>query len=300
MRWIEGFFRLRPNTAVVLCAAAVVHAQQPITLPTEIVKHLTYIECSIGDSGPLHCLVDTGSSMTGIAPSLAKRLALKTHTDNSIARLDLASQALDDMIIHAGSASWKASRVSIAPADLALLDQESGEGFHTDVVVGTSLLEAFQVTLDPDAHEVRLAPSGTVVAQGSQKLYSSYILSVPFVLLQIKSKEGPAGVAPFTLDLGSRPAVMLSRRFWQTRSPLAMHDPHGTDNEQFQLDSMLLGISEMKNVPAYQPLHVGGLVASKNVGGVIGAPVINRFVVTLDLRKNGVWIVPGNKLPSSF
>ena len=288
------------SAAVVLCAAAVLHAQQPIAVPTESVKNLTYITCSIADSGPLHCLVDTGSSMTGIASSTAKRLGLRTHVDSSIARVDVASQALDEVTLHAGSASWKARRVSIAPADLDLLDRESGEGFHTDVVIGTSLLEAFQVTLDPDAHEVRLAPSGTAVPQRAQKLPSSYILQVPFTILQIKSRTGPAGAGPFTLDLGSRPAIMLSHSFWETRPPLATHDPHGTENQQFTLNSMLLGVSEMKDVPAYEPLHEGGVVASKNVGGVIGAPVLNRFIVTFDLQANGIRIIPGSSLPASL
>jgi hypothetical protein len=107
--------------------------------------------------------------MTGISHDLATHLKLKTHTDNSIPRSVLANQALDDMVIHAGSASWTAQRITIAPAELSMLDRESGDNFHTDVILGTSLLEHFQGTIDPVASQVRLAPSGTPVSLGLKK-----------------------------------------------------------------------------------------------------------------------------------
>ena len=146
--------------ASLLFSFAPCRAQQPVTLPMKLVKELPYITCSIGNSGPLQCLVDTGSSLTGVAPELAARLHLQTHVDPSIPRADLAKEMLDPLILHAGDATWTTSRVSIAPADLTLLDRESGVGFHTDLVLGTSLLEQFQVTIDPDAQTVRLPLPG--------------------------------------------------------------------------------------------------------------------------------------------
>jgi hypothetical protein len=277
---------------VIFAASASCLAQEPVVMPIESVKGLTYISCSIADSGPLHCLVDTGSSMTGISRDLATRLKLKTHTDNSSPRPDLAAQVLDDVIIHAGTASWTAQRVSIAPADLALLDRESGDGFHTDIILGTSLLEHFQVTIDPVASQVRLAPSGTPVPAGAEKLSSAMLHVVPFTILQVMTKEGHAALGPFSIDTGSRPGIMLSRNFWASRPPLAVSDIHGEENEQMFLDGFRLGSYTLHHVPALEPLHEGGLVAAKAVGGVIGAPVLNLFLVVYDLPKNEIWIKP--------
>jgi hypothetical protein len=263
------------------------------------VKGLTYISCSIEDSGPLHCLLDTGSSMTGISRDLAMRLKLKTHSDSSIPRADVAGKMLDEVTIHAGTASWTAQRVSIAPLDLALLDRESGDGFHADVILGTNLLEHFQVTVDPDAGQVGLAQPGTPAPAGTEKLFTS-MQGVPFTILQVMTKEGHAVLGPFSIDTGSRPAIMLSRNFWASRPPLAVNDIHGAENELMVLDGFRLGSYTLQHVPALEPLHEGGLVAAKTVGGVIGAPILNRFLVVYDLPKNAVWIKPASNLRDSF
>lgn len=284
--------RLLLSSTLIFAAGVSCLAQGPIVLPIESVKGLTYVSCNIGDSGPLHCLVDTGSSMTGISRELATRLKLKTHTDNSLLRSDLATQALDDMVIHAGSASWTAQRITIAPTDLGMLDRESGDNFHTDVILGTSLLENFQVTIDPVASQVRLAPSGTPVLTGAEKILSAMLHFVPFTILQVMTKDGHAVPGPFSIDTGSRPAIMLSRNFWASRPPLAISNVHGSENELMVLDEFRFGSLTLHHVPALEPAHEGGLVAARTVGGVIGAPVLNHFLIVYDLLKNEIWIKP--------
>jgi hypothetical protein len=284
---------------VILAVSFSCIAQNPAAVPVRRVKGLLYIPCSIADSGPLNCLLDSGSSMTGLSRDLATRLKLKVHTDDSIARADVATQALDNLVIHVGAASWLAQRLSIAPADLSLLDSESGEGFHTDVVLGTSLFEHFQVTVDPDDSQIHLGPPGSLPPAGIEKLFT-LVQGIPFTVLQIKAKEGRAITAPFSVDTGSRPSILLGRNFWATRPPLAISNLHGAENDLMVLDAVRIGNQTLQHVPAGEPLHEGGMVASKAVGGVLGAPILNRFIVVYDLSQNAVWIKPTSHLQDPF
>lgn len=262
-------------------------AQTVVTLPSYSVKGLTYVACSIGDSGPLQCLLDTGSSMTGISSSLAKRLNLRPHDDNESLRPDL--QGLEDVIIHAGNASWKAARVSVTPSDIAILDAESGEGLHTDVVLGTSILERFQVTFDPASNEIHLSDPGTPPPALFEKIPAVFIHEVPFTMLQVETEDGRAVPGPFSLDTGSRPALLLSRNFWAARPALALASG-SADSEKFNLRKIRFGGHELSNIVSYRPTGGGGLLSSQKVGGVIGTPILNRYCVIYDLKLGEIWI----------
>lgn len=258
--------RLLLYLAIVSIQAACGFAQGLATVEFEQVKNLPYVSCSIGDSGPLHCLLDTGSSMTGLSPALAERLHLKTHSDPSIPRADLATQALDDLVLHLGALSWTAHRVSILPTDISLLDRESGDGFHTDVVIGTSFFEQFQVAVDPDAGQIRLSKPGTPVPNDVEKIVT-LVKEIPFAILMLKTQDSHAISGPFSLDTGSRPPVLLSPSFWASRPPLAMSDVHG---EEMSLDGLRIGGHTLSHVPAGEPSNGSGLLAAKTVAGVLG------------------------------
>jgi hypothetical protein len=246
------------------------HAQQLSTAPVRMEKSLPYVTCSIGSSAPLICLLDTGSAMTGVSRELAKQLKLKTHTDPTIPRRDIAAQALDGLNLRIGSTTWSAKRTSVAPADLELLDKEAGPGFHTDVVIGTELLEQYQITLDPDESEVRFSRPGTAPPISADKLMTS-VFGIPFAPIGIKTAEGHAAIGIFSLDTGSRPALMLA----------AIRIAHTT----------------MHHVVASRPTKGSGLLASEKLAGVIGGPILNHFVVIYDLPNKAVWMTPSQKDP---
>lgn len=191
---------LRSFAFTLLVGFALFEAKSPAqlisTVPVRLEKSLPYLTCSIGNSGPLNCLLDTGSAMTGVSRKTGKQLKLSTHTDPTIPRQDIAAQALHNLSVSVGNITWLAKRTSIAPADLELLDSEVGAGFHTDVVIGTEILVQYQITLDPDASEVRFARPGTTPPASADKLITS-VVGVPFALLSLKTAEGHAVLGPF-------------------------------------------------------------------------------------------------------
>lgn len=271
-------------------------AQQLSTTSVRMEKGLPYVTCSIGRSGPLNCLVDTGSAMTGVSLRRVKQLKLNTHIDAEIPRQDIAAQALDGLDLRVGSITWSAKRTSIAPADLELLDQEVGPGFNTDVVIGTELLEQYQITLDPDALEIRFSRPGTSPSASADKLITS-ILGIPFAPLSIKTADGHAAFGLFSLDTGSRPALMLSGPFWSNQPLLATEGAAEVQTEKLTLSAVRLAHTTMHHIIATRPERGSGLLASVKVAGVIGGPILNHFVVTYDLSSNAVWMTPTRKNP---
>lgn len=252
--------------------------------------------CSIGSSAPLNCLLDTGSAMTGVSPGLAKQLKLHTHTDPTITRQDISAQALDGLGLRVGSATWWAKRTSIAPADLELLDKEAGPGFHTDVVIGTELLEQYQITLDPDASEVSFSRPGTAPSISADKLVT-FVLGVPFTPLGIKTADGHAAIGLFSLDTGSRPGLMLSNPFWSKQPMLASESAAGLPTEKLTLSAIRIAHTTMHHVVATRPTKGSGLLRSEKIAGVIGGPILRHFVVTYDLPNKAVWMTPSRKDP---
>lgn len=270
--------------------------QQLSTAPVRMEKGLPYVTCSIGGSVSLNCLLDTGSAMTGVSRGLAKQLKLNTHTDPTLARQDIAAQALDRLDLRIGSITWSAKRTSVAPADLELLDKETGPDFHTDVVIGTELLEQYQITWDPDASEVRFARPGTVPPNSADKLITS-VFGIPFAPLGVKTADGHAAVGPFSLDTGSRPALMLSVPFWSKQPSLATESAAEVKIEKLTLAAIRLAHTTMHHIIATRPARGSGLLASEKIAGVIGGPILNHFVVVYDLPNKTVWMTPTRKDP---
>lgn len=270
--------------------------QQAGIVPLRLEKGLPYVTCTVGTSGPLRCLLDTGSAMTGVSKQLAERLKLKTHVDASNPRSDIAAEALDSLELQVGDRRWSAVRTSIAPADLDLLDRETGTEFHTDVVIGTEILEHYQLTVDPDSLEVRFTAPGTAVSGSAEKLNTS-MMGIPFTILMLKTVDGHTEVGPFSLDTGSRPSLILSRPFWSKRPALATSGNANPQAETLSLAAIRIGHTTMSDVPAIEPQHGSGLVVSEKAGGVIGGPLLNHFIVVYDVPNNSVWLTPSRRNP---
>lgn len=271
-------------------------AQQIGAVPFRLEKSLPYVTCTIGNSGPLNCLLDTGSAMTGVSRDTARQLKLSTHVDPTLPRQDVAVQALDRLSLHIGTISWSAQRTSIAPADLEMLDKDVSPSFHTDVVIGTELLDQCQLILDPDALEARFLQPGTPPPPSAEKL-NAFVLGIPLALMGLKTAEGHAAIGPFAIDTGSRPALMLSGPFWSKQPKLAFEGSVGPHGETVTLSAIRIAHSTMSHVEAIMPSKGSGLLASEKVGGVIGGPILRHFVVVYDLPNKSMWMMPSKRNP---
>jgi hypothetical protein len=115
--------------------------------------------------------------------------------------------------------------------------------------------------------------------------------------MSLKNAEGHASLAMFSLDTGSRPALMLSRPFWSKQPPIATLGEPDPQNGSFTLPAIRIAHTTMTKVLAFEPQAGSGLLASKTLGGVIGGPLLNHFIVTYDLPNNSVWMTPSQRNP---
>jgi hypothetical protein len=230
--------------------------------------------------------------MTGVSTEVAERLKLKTHVDVSAPAGEVADKMLDPLNIRIGNASWVANSASIAPLGLAALDRDSGDGFKTDVVIGTSLLQHFQVTIDPGARQLRLAPLGSAVVRQAEKEPLIVAGGIAVVGLGMKSQTGGGIGVPMTVDTGSRPPLLLGEGFWGAHPLPAVHGAKWSASRKLTVEAIRLGKFEMRDVPAGKPLQGSGILAVKSLGGVLGAPILNRFLVTYDLSQKAMWVSP--------
>ena len=111
---------------------------------------------------------------------------------------------------------------------------------------------------------------------------------------------GKAAPGPYTLDTGSRPALLLTRPFWAKRSAPATVGAADSRQERFILSGCLLGSYILHNLPVREAFQGSGMLAAGSVGGVIGGPMLNRFIVTYDMSKQQVWLKPGKRLSEPF
>ncbi len=262
---------------------------QQETLPATVSRDLVLVSCRVQGKGPFTCVLDTGSSMTGISPEAAKRLKLKPHAEPGAAPLDPRSLELEDLRIGLGAKECSAERVGVAPLD----GISKGTGQRVDVLLGSSLFEHFQITIDSEAKQVRLAEPGASPLGDSEKIPLLLVDHVPVAILALKSKTDRRITAPFVVDTGSQSPLLLGKGFWDQHPELATSDTRAMGySTLMHVDAIRLNQFELRGVAAGEPHDPEGVLAIAKLGGVLGAPVLDRFVVTYDYSQKTMWVKP--------
>jgi hypothetical protein len=117
---------------------------------------------------------------------------------------------------------------------------------------------------------------------------------VGFVLM--KTADGKGLAVPMHMDTGSMPALLLSKPFFDVHPVIATGNRSARSNDVlFTVNVMRFG-AEFHDVPADEPVPPTGAVASKLTGGYLGAPVLNRMIITYDLGRSAMYT---SNLPDS-
>lgn len=267
----------------------------PDILHAEFRKDLVLLPCEINGVTGLRCLVDTGSSMSGLSPTLVKRLHLKVSNEAGAPASSPLAYTLSPFSVRLGASHYMAERAGVAPTEK--ITDALGE--QVDALLGTSLFEHFQVTIDPSTQEVRLSAPGSPVPRTAQSQQIILPLHVPVAFLKLLSTDHRAIVAPFQVDTGSMAGILLSPSFggntlaWRTK-------PSGTrDGEKtMTIDAIRFFGIEIRNQPASEPLEPSGVLSSRLIGGILGAPILNKRFI--DFGKGAMYTTPlGDAVRSS-
>jgi hypothetical protein len=264
---------------------AAFHAE---TIQAEFRKGIIVIPCSLGGIAGLRCVLDTGSTMTGLSPELTKKLKLTSASKDGAPVGCPEHEILPPQKLQIGTNTFTVERTGVAP--LSFVTKAIDEPI--DVLLGTSVFEQAQITVDPGSSEVRFAAPGTSVPASMKSIQVIRPLHSLIMFIAIETTDGQSETMPAVVDTGSIPTLLLGKPFLDVHKPIAVghQELHKTANSYMTMtvNALELG-AEFHDVPAEESLDPGDVLRSKLIGAIIGAPLLNRFVITYDLGKNAMY-----------
>jgi len=243
-----------------------------------------------GDSAVL--LIDTGAERSLLDREFAQRLGLRPVEVVNIQRPDSEGRTEVVLVTDLDIQSVHSSSVKMTTDDLAA--SSGALGVHIDGVVGNDVLRKFRVTLDYSAGSVTFGP------------LSAIHHGVPTKLLRIENRYfvhlNANGVPlTFLLDTGTNFSA-LSSSGWSrlNRNKKGLPTIDGVRSSGTSATSKLVCIQQMsighafyENVPMrVQPPTSAGIFANLDVSGLLGSDFLRRFVVSLDLANDYLYLSP--------
>ena len=176
-------------------------------------------------------------------------------------------------------------------------------GLTLDGLVGAELDAAFLVTFDYTGRTITLAPFGTPAPPGTTvPLYQSG--SHPYVEATI---DGVTGL--FGIDTGDGGGLTVFRRFATahglfTNPGAAYASPGGVggkiDLQYYRAKSFVLGGTTLAAPTVDVTDTTGGAFASRSIAGNIGAQILDRYTMTINLRAHTATFSPNVRVAEPF
>jgi hypothetical protein len=205
-----------------------------------------------------------------------------------------------------GAAELTAQHAVVGPPQYVLAHQM--HGVVIGGLVGAQFLQSFRTTFDFDAMRATFAsygvPAGALPARGVvEPAFSdgqdAYVRA---------SIDGVPGV--FLVDTGNAAGgIILTRRFAQQHGLFRVPGlryvlPGGIGGhlavEDYRGKTFTLGGATLHGMPVRITNQTGGSFASRSVAGNIGLPVLARYRITFDYRRQTVTFVPRASLDAPF
>jgi predicted aspartyl protease len=237
-------------------------------------------------------LIDTGAERSLLDREFAKRLGLRPVEVVNIQRPDSEGRTEVVLVTDLDIQSVHSSSIKMTTDDLAA--SSGALGVHIDGVLGNDVLRNFRVTLDYSAGSVTFGP------------LSAIHHGVPTKLLRIENRYfvhlSSDGVSlTFLLDTGTNFSALSSSgwsRLNQNKKELPTIDgvrSSGTSatSKLVCIQQMSIGHASYENVPMrVQPPTSAGIFANLDVSGLLGSDFLRRFVVSLDLANDYLYLSP--------
>jgi len=237
-------------------------------------------------------VVDTGAERSVLDREFAQRLGLRPVEVASIQRPDSAGQTEVVLVTNLDIQSVHGSGIKMMTDDLAA--SSGALGVHIDGVLGNDVLRDSMVTLDYSAESVTFGPISAIHHGTLIKLHrvgNRYFVSL-----------NSNGVSlPFLLDTGTNFSALSSSgwsRLNHNKKTLPTIDgvrSSGTSatSKLVCIRQMSIGPASYENLPMrVQPPTSAGILANLDVSGLLGSDFLRRFVVSLDLANESLYLRP--------
>jgi predicted aspartyl protease len=237
-------------------------------------------------------LIDTGAERSSLDRKFAQRIGLRPVEVVNIQRPDSEDRTEVVVVTDLDIQSVHSSNIKMTTDDLAA--SSGALGAHIDGVLGNDILRKSWVTLDYSTGSVTFGP------------LSATHHGVPTKLLRIENRyfvhSSSDGISlTFLLDTGTNFSA-LSNSGWsrlnQDKKGLLTIDGvrssgTSTTSQLVCIQQMSIGRDSYKNLPMrVQPLTSAGILANLDVSGLLGSDFLRRFVVSLDLANDYMYLTP--------
>lgn len=287
----------------------------PVTIPIQVAANLVYMHGHVNDSRQLSVALDTGSSVSIVAPDVAQQIGL--HPSGSAKAAGIGHGSSERVqFVEGARLQWGAGlsalrivgqRVAILP--IGYVAEEVGH--PTDAIFGSNVFENFRVTVDYQHERATFASPSSPVGDAGASIPIKIMGGTPFVTAMLVSPNGSRISGLFLLDSGTTGPLVLNKLF------LSAH-PQITRGQKFadtppvnavggKIVAKLVRIAELDLGPfhfnqpiATVPENSRGALAHPEIAGFIGAGILCRFTVTWDYAHGRIFLKPNSRLSDVF
>jgi hypothetical protein len=247
---------------------------------------------------PATLILDTGSSMSTLDRDWAAPLGLKESPAPGAAKgvgdVQATLATLDSLRI--GSLLMSRERVAILP----LRAVSEAHGVSIQGTVGYSIFSQFVVEIDVAGHELRLYEPSTFDDRGhGHALPIDLTMRIPVVTAHLRTWAGSSATARLVLDLGTSgldvlltaPFAEAHESWWRDRGvekPLGTGVGGTTLGRVTTLAQLDVGPLSVRDVVTGIAREHTGFLGATWADGTIGAPVLQRSVITFDYARHRV------------
>lgn len=127
------------------------------TVPVEAARGVWVVSVTLNDTNAARFLLDTGSSVTIVAPAVAQAAGLPREARDTVELETLTGRTMGPV---STVTSLRLGGAELRNVPVVVHDP----GFGIDGILGNSVLARWRLTLDADQRLLRLAPVGSLVA----------------------------------------------------------------------------------------------------------------------------------------
>jgi predicted aspartyl protease len=249
----------------------------PEEVPFELQQgHLILVKGSIGNSGDLTFLIDTGATTTLVNKPIAKKLKLDGKKKVLFAygkKIKAKSTILHNVYVGA-------TRFTPVAASIADLSALPGIGRQIDVIIGTNTLVRTNFTIDYESKKLIFNPNrslGTTANLDSKDLKLIVDLSVHDQAVRLLIDSGAGDIILFRERIDDLPVTRIPR------AKKTMHHLGSKEEIQLvQLSQVRLGNEDLGTMRAY--LQEGSVQGYESIQGALGIAALGFNRVQFDFQ----------------
>lgn len=267
---------------------------EAVPLPARLHHGLILVEASVGETGPLQLLLDTGASFLVLTPETAARLRVAGTARNvRDHRVDTASGRrvkLDFVEVNdLRAGAFTSARATAAIADLTTFSELAG--VHLDGILGMDVFRKATLVLDFPRGQVRVTRPGAA-GTNAVTLRCQFLGYRPVVKLEAAGRQFDA-----MLDTGFPGDWEFDRR----GKALPWVSPPVTVGAA----AALADVTEIQGGRLATNIHWGGVCFERPTaqikqgrdGSLIGTKVLRHFVLEIDQPRRQVRLTPATHGP---